>query len=371
MAAIKCSLGIIGSRGFNNFSYAASKIVDIIRVNNLEPIKIVSGGAVGADAIAEKFAKRYEIPIEIFKPDWSIGKHAGHLRNTDIVKNSDFIIAFWDGKSKGTVDTINKAKRLNKKTIIVNVSADSINEGIRIGDHNELVFDFKEDQQSDILTLKYNKNYITTTVNQNIRSYYSYELNKKVARANKSRVLNYVKTSLIRSDEYELFVNKAVLGLMNNPHFNVADVDMIVYPASSSQLNYDIAQKIKNKIPNALFAKDFVLKNEPKNVQINYDLLNATKHKKKTIIEIEDMVKNATVDGVFKIKNILSDFRKYIFNFLKLSDADRRLYNKLLNGKVLVIDDIRTEGTTLNEVNRLLENYGVSEVILYSIIGKK
>ena len=35
------------------------------------------------------------------------------IRNTDIIKNSDFVFAFWDGKSKGTKDSIDKSKKLN------------------------------------------------------------------------------------------------------------------------------------------------------------------------------------------------------------------------------------------------------------------
>jgi len=48
-------------------------------------------------------------------PDYkSYGRYAPIRRNTDIINNSDYILALWDGNSKGTQDSIKKAKNLNK-----------------------------------------------------------------------------------------------------------------------------------------------------------------------------------------------------------------------------------------------------------------
>lgn len=35
-------------------------------------------------------------------PDWSLGKGAGHKRNTQMAEYADGAIIFWDGKSKGS-----------------------------------------------------------------------------------------------------------------------------------------------------------------------------------------------------------------------------------------------------------------------------
>ena len=74
--------------------------------------QLVSGGAKGVDKIGEHWADQNKIPTLIFKPDWSLGRHAGMLRNTTIVENSDLVLAFWDGVSKGTMDSVKKARRL-------------------------------------------------------------------------------------------------------------------------------------------------------------------------------------------------------------------------------------------------------------------
>lgn len=110
-------LAVIGSRDFNN--YALLEIV----LNNLKISKndiIVSGGAGGADTLAEQYANQYDIPLEILKPDWEkYGKGAGFIRNKEIWDNSDQGIAFWDGKSKGTEHSFKIAKDQNKTLFVV------------------------------------------------------------------------------------------------------------------------------------------------------------------------------------------------------------------------------------------------------------
>lgn len=81
---------------------------------------IVSGGAKGIDTCAEKFADYYKFKFIKLLPNWNeYGKRAGFIRNGKIVNHSDLIIAFWDGKSKGTIDTFVKAKKANKLLDII------------------------------------------------------------------------------------------------------------------------------------------------------------------------------------------------------------------------------------------------------------
>ena len=103
-------LAIIGSRTFDDYGLLSRTIFDY-----LAPIDsttyIISGGAKGADALGERFAYRNNAKLTVYRAEWDkYGKSAGFLRNQTIVNNCDMIVAFWDGKSKGTADTINKAK---------------------------------------------------------------------------------------------------------------------------------------------------------------------------------------------------------------------------------------------------------------------
>ena len=112
-------VAIVGSRTFNNFDLLSKKVKEYCRRTNISIETIVSGGAKGADALAEKFAKENDIQTKIFHPDWEqFGRNACSVRNTQIVEFSDIVFAFWDGKSPGTKDSITKAEKLQKIIII-------------------------------------------------------------------------------------------------------------------------------------------------------------------------------------------------------------------------------------------------------------
>jgi len=111
-------VGIVGSREFKNYELFS----DVMKQYLSDISWVVSGGAPGADSLAEKWAKENKKMLTIYPADWfNLGKRAGYVRNTDIVKNSDMIIAFWDGKSKGTKHTIGLTQKMGKECKIINV----------------------------------------------------------------------------------------------------------------------------------------------------------------------------------------------------------------------------------------------------------
>lgn len=107
-------LAIVGSRGFNDYKLLS----DHVRL--YKPSLIVSGGARGADKLAEQYAKEHNIEMLIIKPEWDLyGNEAGFRRNIDIINHADSVIAFWDGESKGTKHSISIAK-YNRPCEVVN-----------------------------------------------------------------------------------------------------------------------------------------------------------------------------------------------------------------------------------------------------------
>jgi hypothetical protein len=78
-------------------------------------ITIVTGGAPGVDQWAEDAARRFGLLVDVRAADWKRhGQGAGMMRNGEIIASSDRVVAFWDGISKGTADTISKAKKAGK-----------------------------------------------------------------------------------------------------------------------------------------------------------------------------------------------------------------------------------------------------------------
>ena len=107
---------IAGCRDYENFE-AAKRFIDIClsNVRKENEIIIVSGGARGADAIGERYAKENGFAVEKYPADWEkYGKSAGPIRNKQMAEISDYVICFWNEKSKGTKSMIDFAKKLNK-----------------------------------------------------------------------------------------------------------------------------------------------------------------------------------------------------------------------------------------------------------------
>jgi len=112
----KLSVAIIGSRTFDDYQLVKRTMSPYInKISNM-----VSGGAVGADKLGERWANEHRVEKLLFFPNWKKhGKKAGPIRNKTIVENSDVIICFWDGESKGTKSSIDLAHQLNKDILII------------------------------------------------------------------------------------------------------------------------------------------------------------------------------------------------------------------------------------------------------------
>jgi len=122
MWTFKMKIAIIGSRTFNDYDLLRRSLDEFILEANADISLIVSGGAKGADSLGAEYAKENNIETLIFLPDWKkYGKGAGFVRNQLIIDNADFVIAFWDGESKGTLSSINIAKKQKKVCKIVKI----------------------------------------------------------------------------------------------------------------------------------------------------------------------------------------------------------------------------------------------------------
>ena len=101
-----------------------SRSLEITDLENYLPeniTEIVSGGAKGIDLCAKEFAVEHGIKYTEFAPDYkSYGKAAPIIRNKIIVEYADEVIAFWDGKSKGTKSVIDYCGKIGKPIIKIN-----------------------------------------------------------------------------------------------------------------------------------------------------------------------------------------------------------------------------------------------------------
>lgn len=109
---------IAGGRTFDDYDLLYKSCDKALSLQT--EVEIVSGTAYGADKLGEKYAKEKGYVIKQFPADWdNHGKNAGYIRNVEMAKYSDALIAFWNGNSKGTKHMIDLAKQMNLKIKIV------------------------------------------------------------------------------------------------------------------------------------------------------------------------------------------------------------------------------------------------------------
>ena len=115
---------IAGCRYYNNYDEAKDYIDFCIReIKKNNTIVILSGGCRGADAIGERYAIENGYEISKFVANWDkYGKAAGPIRNEQMAIEADYIICFWDYKSRGTKSMIENAKKYSKPYKIKNIS---------------------------------------------------------------------------------------------------------------------------------------------------------------------------------------------------------------------------------------------------------
>jgi hypothetical protein len=117
---------IAGSRTYNDYNNFCDIMDFIIKEYTNGNIEIVSGGAKGADTLAEKYAKEKQLPITIFPAKWEeYGKSAGFIRNVEMHNyinevSNRMCVCFWDGLSRGTQHNFKLCKKFDTPLICYN-----------------------------------------------------------------------------------------------------------------------------------------------------------------------------------------------------------------------------------------------------------
>ena len=109
-------VAVIGSRG-----------LQVEHLENYLPesvTEIVSGGARGIDTCAKNYALEHGLKLTEFLPEYSrYGRGAPLRRNITIIEYADMVLAFWDGKSRGTKYVIDNCKKRNIPVVIHRIAA--------------------------------------------------------------------------------------------------------------------------------------------------------------------------------------------------------------------------------------------------------
>lgn len=110
-------VAVVGSRGYRNLD-AVTRFVSALPSGTV----IVSGGADGVDKTAASAARYSSKGIGLIEhlPEYDrYGRVAPLERNRLIVRDCDRLVAFWDGKSTGTMHTVGLARKAGKPVEII------------------------------------------------------------------------------------------------------------------------------------------------------------------------------------------------------------------------------------------------------------
>lgn len=259
--------------------------------------------------------------------------------------------------------------------------------GITFDDDNQVfVFDFEHDGADSIINLKVDGYQIEAFGKC---FYYGYEFNSDTDTTIRSNFIKYLKFSDNLQDNPNLtdFIKKAIDTLSKK--INLYDYDLVVMPESSSKVNqymlrylYRFAQPTLRKmelvkaLPQNIgfdmdgfeqqYLDDVLENGRPRYTQAQKDDV------KQSIAKMLDLIHQK--DYFTIAKDVRKNrFRPYIMQFLKFASADdEELCSKIRQQNILIIDDIATSGSTLNEILRTLRILNEdNNITIFSLIGRK
>ena len=113
---------VCGSQHFYDKEFCFSQL-DLILSEFSNP-EIVSGHAKGADSFGEEYAGLHGLKLSVFPPEWKrYGRGAGPVRNRQMLEYAlgakPLVVAFWNGKSRGTKNMIEQAQKAHVEVRII------------------------------------------------------------------------------------------------------------------------------------------------------------------------------------------------------------------------------------------------------------
>jgi len=115
---------LAGGRDFADYDLLRTSVLSFLGDKiKTRQIVVVSGHARGADSLGERFAAEFSFSCELHEADWKAhGRAAGIIRNEQMATCSDALVAFWDGRSRGTKSMIDFARLYGLDVRVVNYS---------------------------------------------------------------------------------------------------------------------------------------------------------------------------------------------------------------------------------------------------------
>lgn len=215
----------------------------------------------------------------------------------------------------------------------------------------------------------------------NCEYWFGYRFNGETTSKQRSKFISYIKgldENRISEQKLRKFIGFPLMELERIISIN--KIDCFVYPISQRS---DIVEKIVSAINDYILPKirlesiEFV-KKPPAEIDFDWQLLEAeTVNDINKYNQMKDYAENILMPSIKKLdyfsiaQSVKPKYRKYIRNFLQFRfTADIERFSELNGENIMIIDDINTTGSTINEILSVLNNVNSNcRIFVYTLIG--
>lgn len=259
-----------------------------------------------------------------------------------------------------------------------------VNEGIRKDDSSDkYVFDYYFDYDSDIIDLSSPKIYRTERLNKIL--WFAYKFNDSITSSERTEFIHYLKgIGKNKISDYDLRKLIEYPLKQINEFVNMYKIDAFVYPTSQKSNLVPLMVKIINEyVSRDVDRVTFELvKSLPKDIEFDWNRFNSEnqfdsddKYETNRYNQMVQYINNDLMPKIKKLdyfslaRNVKQKYREYMMNIFS-EDTVNKL-NALEGKNILIIDDILTTGSTVEEIikdiNKVNEN---CNIFVYTLIGK-
>lgn len=253
-----------------------------------------------------------------------------------------------------------------------------IRSGVRNTD-GQYIIDYNYNLPDDIITMYSPQLY--RAIHGNYEYWFGYKFNADTSSKQRSEFIAYLKgltEPKISDIELTRFIERPLSAL--NSAINLYKIDCLVYPLSGrSELVRKIVNVVNRRTSHDMNRVSFELvKSAPKDIEFDYDSFEAdysddfnTYNQMKQYVDNVLLPKIHQLDYFSLAQSVKPKYRGYIKQYLSLSDTAADKLAKLQGSNILIIDDINTSGSTLDEILRVVNAVNDScNIFIYTLIGK-
>lgn len=243
---------------------------------------------------------------------------------------------------------------------------------------NEFIFNFNNDSNNDIIKLSSYQ--LKCSEFKNNVYWFGYEFEKSATSEQRAKFINYIKglDGNVSENDLRKFIELPLFSL--NTKFNIYNIDCFVYPCSKrSQLVNKMIEIIGECTQRDIKRCNFeLIKKAPTDIQFDFEYFNSIYQEEQGYqqmvkhINEEIMPKIHNLDYFSLAKNVKLKYRPFITNYIGFPNTEKlEQFKKLKGNNILIVDDINTSGSTLNEILRILNKVNQNcKIFIYTLIGK-